>query len=411
MSSLSPGDRAAQASDARAAALRAHVSGLREGAEGDVDGALDAVASGLVDTILAGDVAALRGALPALRAERLAAPDPSAQGAAAAFAATAHWSLERLPDEAEAVPEGTLAWRFLAALRAGPVGSAELRGLLSKDETQVSRTGGRLLDAGLVVRRKAGRQVSWELSPRGRVMLDRGAAAAPPAAGPPRRLASDPGRGRAGADVEWWRDLLRSAWRAPAADTHASGDPVRDRILATALELHVSNGVLETTWELLADRAGVPVEAIDERFPTVEDLVPACGGLAFAQMRLPPPEAAAGLFADRDAGERLRILVATLFDLYDRVASAIEMLRRDSGRLAVLDHSRTAVEESIDAMVAAALDPSRRTPEMVGLVRALTDIPVWRALRRADLDESAVAEALMAALGIAATPGVEARAR
>jgi AcrR family transcriptional regulator len=199
--------------------------------------------------------------------------------------------------------------------------------------------------------------------------------------------------------VAWWRELLRSAWRAPTpGGAHDSGDPVRDRILGAALELHHANGVLGTTWEQLAARAGMPVSAVDERFPTIDDLVPACGGLVFGQMRLPPPEEAAGLFAGRDARERLLTLVSTLFDLYDRAAPSLEALRRDSGRLVVLANSRAAVEESIDALVAAALEPEQRAPETVLLVRALTDVPVWRALRAGGVDDSAAAEALAAAL-------------
>jgi AcrR family transcriptional regulator len=192
---------------------------------------------------------------------------------------------------------------------------------------------------------------------------------------------------------------MRSAWRAPAPGAvHASDDPVRDRILHAALELHGSEGVLGTTWEQIATRAGVPVSAVDERFPTVEDLVPACGGIAFGKMRLPPPEDAAGLFEDRDAAERLVVLASTLFDLYDRAAAPLETLRRESGRLAVLANCRTAVEESIDGLVSAALEPGQRAPETIRLVRGLTDVPVWRALRAGGVDDAAAAEAIAAAL-------------
>ncbi len=298
---------------------------------------------------------------------------------------------------------GTLAWRFLAALRDGAVGSAELRGVLGTDDTQVSRAGARLLDAGLVLRRKAGRRVSWELSPRGRGALERGGADAP-AAGPPRRAPGEPPAAPE-TDLSWWRDLLRAAWRAPAAGAgHASGDPLRDRIVGAALELHVTRGVLTTTWAQVAQSAGVPVSAVEERFPTVEDLVPACGGLAYRKLRLPPPEDAAALFAGDDPRARLGTLVTTLFGMYDRAGASLETLRREGGRLGVLGNARDAVEESIDGLITAALDPALRTPETVGLVRALTDIPVWRAVRVAGADDAPVAEAVAAALaaGVAA---------
>jgi len=52
------------------------------------------------------------------------------------------------------------------------------------------------------------------------------------------------------------------------------------------------SGILATTFAQIAERADVPVEAVTERFPTPEALVPECGGLAFRRMRVPPPEEA-----------------------------------------------------------------------------------------------------------------------
>ena len=64
--------------------------------------------------------------------------------------AVAHWALERLTPESTlaAVAPGSQAYLFLQALERSPqVGSTELRQLLETDETQVSRTGRRLLEA------------------------------------------------------------------------------------------------------------------------------------------------------------------------------------------------------------------------------------------------------------------------
>ena len=188
--------------------------------------------------------------------------------------------------------------------------------------------------------------------------------------------------------------------RAGAGRRPRLGDPVRDRIIDAALELHVTRGVLATTWELLAEHAGVPVSAIDQRFPTVEDLVPACGGLAFSRMQLPPHEEAAGLFASRGPHERLVMLASMLFDLYDRAAPGLETLRREGGSVAVLGHARDAMEESIDGLVLASLEPERRAPETVRVVRTLTDLPVRRALRAAGVDDSTAAEMIAGALAV-----------
>ena len=335
---------------------------------------VDALALELVDAILAGDTEALRAKLGQLRSART--------DAVTGLISTAQWALERLPSS-EPVAHGTQMWRFLSELRERSLGSSELRVLLGVDETQVSRTGRRLLDAGLVRRRKVGRSVSWELTPRGREALESAAAT------PRRRAATEPGA--PGADVEWWREVIRNAWRAPG---HDSGDPVTDRILDAAYHLHNEKGVLETTWQDIAASAGVPVAEVDTRFPTIEDLVPACGGLSLSKVQLPPPERAAELFEAQDREERLRTLVTTLFDMYERGATDLRVMRRESERLPMVAHARAAAEEARDALIAAALAPDDDAGS-VALVRSLTELGSWEGFRAAGVPDAVVADLLL----------------
>jgi AcrR family transcriptional regulator/DNA-binding transcriptional ArsR family regulator len=282
---------------------------------------------------------------------------------------------------------GTLAWRFLNALTdTTTVGSGELRERLGTDETQISRTGRRLREAGLAERRKVGRSVSWELTPVGRRAL---------AQGPPRR-------GGAPADDEpggaaWWRDVMRRAWVAPPGDEHEpSGDPERDRIVNAARQLHLRNGVLATTWPDIAELADVPVGAVSEHFPAVEDLVPACGGLSWRLLRFPPPEVAADLFAGEELDERMRLLVERIFDVYERAAPSLELLRREGPSLPVLARARDTLDAALDALIVAAAGDERAIP----LTRELAGLSVWRALRDAGVEEPVeiVADALTAAV-------------
>jgi AcrR family transcriptional regulator len=344
----------------------------------------------IVDSIVAGDAAGLG---ETLRKLRVARPEDGS-GATAALMSITQWALERLPaaTESELVAHGTQAWRFLAALRDGSQGGSELRGLLGVDDTQVSRTGRRLLDAGLVTRRKLGRRVTWELSPRGRGALG----SAPDS--PRRQARAEPGR--PGGDLDWWREVIRNAWRAPS---HVSDDPVRDRILDAAFHLHNEKGVLETTWQDIAGAAGVPVAEVDRRFATVEDLVPACGGLALGLIRLPPPEHATELFEGADPDERLRTLVSTLFGIYDRGADTLRVMRRESARLPMIAHSRAAFEEARDAVIAAALAPDDDAGS-VGLVRALTDLDAWEGFRAGGVGDAQVAELIATAQELARSP-------
>jgi AcrR family transcriptional regulator len=371
---------AAQGGGARARALAALAAELATG-----PGAADALALGIVDATLAGDREALGEALAGLRAA------PAGDGADA-LAAAAQWALERLPGggAGTSVAAGTHAHRFLGALAGGPLGGAEVREALGTDETQVSRLGRRLLDAGLVTRGKAGRSVRWELSPRGREAL-----ASAPGDVPRRSGGDDPAA--PGGDLDWWRYLQRRAWRA-GDDPDAHGrDPEERRILGAALELHVERGVLATSWPEIAAAAGVEPESVARRWPTVEDLVPACGGLAFAQLRLPPPEEAEALLAGRTPAERLEGLAELLFDVYARAEGAIVALERDADRLPVLGRAHAVFEEARDSLIAAALE--RPEPAAVGLARELLGLPAWRALRAAGRGPDAAAAMLVAALG------------
>jgi AcrR family transcriptional regulator len=368
---VSPETGATQAAGPRALALKTHAEAL--GTDGD---AADAVALGLVDATLAGDGEALRAALQALRHVE--------GGAGEALSAVAQWALERLPGDAEAalVAPGTHAWRFLRALDGGPLGGGQVRDALGTDETQVSRLGRQLLDAGLVTRRKAGRQVTWDLSPRGRRALDD---AGDP--GPPRR----PGGGGPGSDMEWWRQMIRDAWHGDIRH----GDATDEQIIEATFALHHERGVPETTWAEIAARSGVPIETVTARYPTLEDLVPACGGLAMGRLRMPPPgEAEAALFAGQDPHERLRTLVDYLFDLYEHAAPAITTARRDGDRVPMVGYSRDATQEALDGVIAAGVGDAR----LIGPAKALLDLPVWRAVRAEPGAREVLADALEALL-------------
>src|SRR5262245_40151610 len=111
----------------------------------------EAVALGLVDALLEGDNETLAAALDALRDARARANgDRELVGWLDAAIAFAQWGLERGPSRA-AMAQGTQAHDFLRVLDSSrQLGSAELRRLLHTDETQVSRTGRRLLESGLV---------------------------------------------------------------------------------------------------------------------------------------------------------------------------------------------------------------------------------------------------------------------
>jgi AcrR family transcriptional regulator/DNA-binding transcriptional ArsR family regulator len=331
-------------------------------------GRREAVALGLVDSLLEREGETLAAVLDALRDARARADgDQELVGWLDAAIAVAHWGLERAPSPAAVAP-GTQSHDFLRVLDGVPqLGSAELRRRLEVDETQVSRTGRRLLESGLVTRRKVGRQVFWKLTPRGQRALEEAPA---------------PQRPR---NSEFWQEALRRGFWAASGDVPGEPrevDPTRERIIVSTLGLHVSQGIQATTWEEIAGEADVPVATIRALFPAQEDLVRSCGEHFLESLRLPPADQTPAVFAGAASEhERIHRLVETFFSVYERGADGITVARRERDDLPPVDESLHALDDTFDALVAESLRPLRPDGVSIASLRALTDLEVWRTLR------------------------------
>ena len=343
----------------------------------------EAVTLGLVDALLERDAETLAAALHGLRDARVQATEGLAGWLDAAIA-FAHWGLERVPSQA-AVAQGTQAHDFLRVLEGTPqLGSTELRRLLEIDETQVSRTGRRLLESGLVTRRKVGRQVFWQLTPRGQRAVEEAPA-------PPRSSHS-----------EFWQAALRRGFEAAYGDEPGEPrevDPTRERIIECTLELHSSRGIQATTWPEIADKAGLPVETVEALFPTLDDLVRGCGQHLMESLQLPPRDCAPRVFVGAESEtERIHRLVETSFGVYERGADGITAGRRERRELPVLDESMDELDDALDGLVAEALRPLHPDSSSVASVRALTDLEVWRTLRHQGATPAAAVDQASAAV-------------
>jgi AcrR family transcriptional regulator len=353
---------------------------------------LETVSLGLVDALLERDAETLAAALYALRDARAQADGDHTLvvwlDAAIAFA---HWGLERVPSPA-AVAQGTQAHDFLSVLDgSAQLGSPELRRLLEIDETQVSRTGRRLLESGLVTRCKVGRQVFWQLTPRGRRALEEAPA---------------PQRSR---NSEFWQEALRRGFDAAYGDEPGEPrkvEPTRERIIECSLELHTTRGIQATTWPEIAAKAGVPVETVEALFPTLDDLARGCGQHVMESLRLPPHDRAPEVFAGASSEhERIHRLVETFFGVYERGADGITAGRRERKDVPAVDESMEELDNTLDALVVEALRPLRPDSSSVTSLRALTDLEVWRTLR----DQGATPEAAVDQASAAVERWLEAR--
>src|SRR4051812_26138154 len=257
----------------------------------------EAVALALVDAVLTGDDEALAAAVDGLRDARARAESDGLVGWLDAAIAFAHWGLERVPSR-PAVAQSTQAHDFLRVLEGrARLGSAELRRLLEVDDTQVSRTGRRLLESGLVTRRKVGREVFWELTPRG----ERAVADAPAAERSP--------------NAEFWQEAIRRGFEAAHGDEPGEPrtvDPTREHIIECTLAMHLDQGIQATTRADVAAKAAVPLETLTALFPTEEALVRSCGAHFIESLAMPPADRAPDVFAGAASEhDRIHRLVET----------------------------------------------------------------------------------------------------
>jgi AcrR family transcriptional regulator len=149
----------------------------------------------------------------------------------------------------------------------------------------------------------------------------------------------------------------------------------RKRIVDATVALHAEKGMVATTYRDVAERAEVGVGTVYNHFPTVDDLIVACGG----QMREVTQPPSIDIFRGRHSRPaRLEALVTEVFAWYERYPSWRRGLC-DADKLDALARAVQQREAHLRALVDAALAPkaSAATSETV---RAVIDFEVYRSL-------------------------------
>jgi AcrR family transcriptional regulator len=162
----------------------------------------------------------------------------------------------------------------------------------------------------------------------------------------------------------------------------AAVEGTRRRIVDATIELHTTQGILATSWEEIARRADVAPATVYRHFPTLDELLPACGRLGMDKLALPSDAEIAECFRGlRSRRQRLRRLVEELFAVYERGGDVLRAVRRERALLPPLQADHERIEQRLDALTAAALEPFALEQRDVAVIRALTDHDTWAALR------------------------------
>ena len=162
----------------------------------------------------------------------------------------------------------------------------------------------------------------------------------------------------------------------------AAAARTRARIVEATRELHGEQGIAATSWDDIAARAGVGVGTVYRHFPSLDELIPACGERVMQVAALPDPSTVPALFEPAsEPAERIERLVREAFAIYERGAPQLRTIRRESDVHPGVAEARDELEASLSALVDTALAPLDATHEDRALARALVDLNTWDALR------------------------------
>jgi AcrR family transcriptional regulator len=146
------------------------------------------------------------------------------------------------------------------------------------------------------------------------------------------------------------------------------------------------------------------VGTVYRHFPTLDELVPACGAVSMEVIAL--PVAAAALFEEAgNLTDRIERLVREAFAIYERGAPELHVIRNEPGAHPSVAEAGEALEASLEGLIDAAGIPR----EDRAVVRAMIDLGTWQALCDQGLGPEeavdAVGQMLAARLGSAGGTG------
>ncbi len=160
-------------------------------------------------------------------------------------------------------------------------------------------------------------------------------------------------------------------------------EQTRERILRATMQVHDEKGVAPTTFADVAARAGVGQATVSRYFPTIGDLVQACGQHVWMEMRPPVPDMAKEVFAGIEGlDDRLQKLVEEVDGFYARGALRLDLASRDRDLIPQIDGFLCAVEAGVAALVREALAPFEPSDETLEVATALMGFRVWQSFGR-----------------------------
>lgn len=160
----------------------------------------------------------------------------------------------------------------------------------------------------------------------------------------------------------------------------------RERILQATMAVHDEKGVAPATFADIAKRSGLGQATVSRHFPTLSQLIQACGQHVWVEMQPPVPDAAPAVFAGIDTTrERLIKLIDELDAFYTRGELRLALASRDRELVPELHGFLSAVEAGVNALVREALAKSGAPERATQLAGLLMSFSVWTGFNKLGL--------------------------
>ena len=172
--------------------------------------------------------------------------------------------------------------------------------------------------------------------------------------------------------------MKRKKRRYAMASRAAKAEATRARIRVSAMELYCQRPIEDFTLEEVAGRAGVAVRTVLRAYPSKDELVYA----ALDEM------AAGGVYLKPTPPGDVKAGVSAFFDIYETVGDLVLQRlsdeRRHPGLKPTLDQGRENHRDGVKVIFAPQLEQRRGAAraELFNMLVVMTDVYVWKLLRR-----------------------------
>jgi AcrR family transcriptional regulator len=158
------------------------------------------------------------------------------------------------------------------------------------------------------------------------------------------------------------------------------------RIVEAAKALQAEGGVQGTSFEEIAERAGVAQATVYRHFPSLDELIPACAGTIQVLRPLTEQDFALLFHGRPQAWERLEWIIRSTCECYARDGGWLQAARREGDLIPALSVVVETQQASLRSLVKAALLGSDVSEHSVQVLAALIDFPLWRTLKEMGLN-------------------------